>query len=169
MSHYNMCFNFFLFLKELVQYISSSSEGIRVSENALYLPPDLVASPTSTLRSTNGEDEPKPGEINNPAYSSVMFSTPNYDSVIYDTLSGSQNNLLETEEVPESANLYTPDPTDPYHVEDGMNIDAQMSLEKKTLSQIANGESPYEAVADSQNNNLYETIPAVHDLHSKST
>ena len=68
MSHYNMCFNFFLFLKDLVKYTSSSSEKIKVSEKAPYLPADPVAPPTNTLWSTNGEDELKPRVINNPAY-----------------------------------------------------------------------------------------------------
>ena len=112
-----MCFNIFLFLKDLVLYTSSSSERIKAYENEPYLPADLGASPTSTLLSTIGEDEPRLKMINNLAYTSVTFSSLNYGNVIRNTLSGSHDNLLETEEVPESTNLYTQDPTDLYHGE----------------------------------------------------
>ena len=161
------CFN--VFLEDPVQYFFSPSGEIKVSENALYLPADLVASPTSTLRSTTGEDGPKPYEINNPVYTGVTFSSPNYGNATYDTLSGSQNNILQNEEMPElTTNLYTSHPTNPYDAVDSVNVDV-LSLEKESFPQITNVENPYETVPDSQNSTVYETIPALPGLHSNST
>ena len=153
-----------------VQFTPTSGKGITIWENALYLPADLVASPTSTLRSTTGENAPNPQEINNPAYTGISFSSPNNANVTYDTLAGSQNNLLENEEEHESTNLYTSDPMNPYSTADIVNTDALYLEKKGGFPQIADVKNPYETISDSQSSAaVYETIPPLSGLQSSST
>lgn len=136
-----------------MQFIASSNGQIKVSENPVYLPADLIASPASTMLHSTADEE-----VNNPLYLGVTLPAPALGNSTYDTLSGSQDNLLENVERPDQDNLYILDPANPIPVMDYVDSDA-VDLAKKTFPQIDDEENPYETIPGTRNNAPYENVP----------